>query len=239
MLKRLALTALAAAALTVTVRPADANFFERLFGGVRQAPAGDRAGLARHEPDHPRARPERRQRHAGPQQRGRAPLCLLCAHLRRPLLSGAGAGRHERRRDVPGVLSVGADQGFLGRRHRLRGGAGRLALPRPQDRVSLSQAADLELHLQRQDAVRPARAWTSRTTRLWRAAIWSRPRMAWWRCVGRNQNGPQFAKVDESRLSPRDRGQVGRQSKPSQPQRLERRPGGNDGVSVGRLTIAA
>jgi hypothetical protein len=26
--------------------------------------------------------------------------------------------------------------------------------------------------------------------------------------VGRNQNGPQFAKVDESRLSPRDRSQV-------------------------------
>ena len=38
MLKRLALTALAAATLTVTVRPADANFFERLFGGFRRAP---------------------------------------------------------------------------------------------------------------------------------------------------------------------------------------------------------
>lgn len=38
MLKRLTLTILAAAALTVTVRPADANFFERLFGGFREAP---------------------------------------------------------------------------------------------------------------------------------------------------------------------------------------------------------
>jgi hypothetical protein len=38
MIRRLALTALAAATLTVTVRPADANFFERLFGGFRQVP---------------------------------------------------------------------------------------------------------------------------------------------------------------------------------------------------------
>jgi hypothetical protein len=206
MLKRLALTALAAAALTVTVRPADANFFERLFGGFRQAPRAIERVLPDMTPiiraPAPSGGSDMQVRsEAGPRSAycvrtcdghyfpvraqgdmNTAEMCqAFCPSAQTKIFSGGGID-HAVAPDGSHYRDL--KTAFLYRKQLNANCTCNGKTPFGLARMDIKDDPTLV----RGDMV---------TTKDGLMAV-----------VGHNQNGPQFAKVNESRLSPRERSQV-------------------------------
>ncbi len=170
--------ALTAAALAAG--PAQAGFFDFLFGGPDKGPnpsvssyaepigaGGAAAARAGKRP------PERRQHR--PRRR------LLRAAVRRPAFS-ARAAHHQcdAGRDLPVDVSGEQDQGLFRQRNRALRRQGRRALRRSRHRLRLSQAARRQLHLQRQGRARARRRSICRAIRRCGRATSLRPNTASW-----------------------------------------------------------
>lgn len=208
MLKRLALTALAAATLTVTVRPADANFFERLFGGFRQAPRAIERALPEMSPIFRAPAPsggsdmQFRSGEAGP----RSAYCVrTCDGHYFPVRAQGDMNVAEM---CQAFCPSAQTKIFSG------GGIDHAVAPDGSHYRDLKTA-----FLYRKQLISTCTCNGKTPFGLARMDIKDDPTLArgdmvatkdgLMAVVGRNQNGPQFAKVDDSRLSPpRDRGQV-------------------------------
>ena len=208
MLKRLALTALAAATLTVTVRPADANFFERLFGGFRRAPQAIERALPDMTPIFRAPAPSggsdmQVRSETGP----RSAYCVrTCDGHYFPVRAQGDMNTAEM---CQAFCPSAQTKVFAG------GGIDQAVAPDGSHYRDLKTA-----FLYRKQLTSSCTCNGKTPFGLARMDIQDDPTLArgdmvmtqdgLMAVVGRNQNGPQFAKVDESRLSPppRERGQV-------------------------------
>ena len=237
MLKRLALTALAAATLTVTVRPADANFFERLFGGFRRAPQAIERALPDMTPilraPAPSGGSDMQVRsEAGP----RSAYCVrTCDGHYFPVRAQGDMNTAEM---CQAFCPSAQTKVFAG------GGIDHAVAP------DGSHYRDLKTAFLYRKQLNANCTCNGKTPfGLARMDIKDDPTLArgdmvatkdgLMAVVGHNQNGPQFAKVDESRVKPARTQPGGRQPKSSRPKRLARRACRNNGFGLGRLTIVA